>query len=226
MKRSVYLSLLILISLSLSAQDYAQNSAPDSVYIEKMKETIIMMDSLNSVEYLHRAANQFERIGNARPDQWLPYYYSAYCYVQISHLVQSDEQKDGFVDKAEELNELAERISPDNSEIYVMKGFILQARMSIDPMIRGLKLNKECLAMFEKAKHLDPENPRSYLWYGVNLYNTPTVMGGGKAKALPLIEMALEKFEIYHLQSELHPSWGKKYAEQILTECKEQKIKE
>lgn len=190
-------------------------------YIQIMKESIVMMDTATCIKSLKQAANQFERVGNAMMNQWLPFYYSAFCYVQISHMENPDQIKDMNVNKAEELNIKADKISPDNSEIWVMKGFILQAKMNIDPMIRGFKYNKECLEMFEKAKKLDPENPRSYLWQGVDLYNTPTFMGGGKDKALALLETAIKKFETYQLQSSIHPDWGKEYAEKILIKCKE-----
>ena len=212
MSRIIISILLNIISIGILPQD--------KLYIEKMKETIAIMDTAKSYKTLQLAANQFERIGGAMQNQWLPYYYSAYCYVQISQMVKSDEIKDLNVEKAEELNSIADKISPDNSEIYVMKGFILQAKMNVDPMTRGFKYNRECLEMFEQAKVLDPENPRSYLWHGVNLYNTPAFMGGGKEKALPLLEKAIEKFDTYHLKSDFHPDWGKEYAEKTLNKCK------
>jgi tetratricopeptide (TPR) repeat protein len=212
MNKIVVTILLHIICMGLFAQD--------KQYIETMKETIATMDTATSFKTLQQAANQFERIGDAMQNQWLPYYYSAYCYVQISYLVKPDQLKDLNIEKAEELNNSADKISPDNSEIYVMKGFILQAKMNIDPMTRGFKYNRECLGMFEKAKMLDPENPRSYLWHGVNLLNTPAFMGGGKEKALPLLEKAIEKFETIHLKSDIHPDWGKEYAEKTIIKCK------
>lgn len=210
-KKTIIIGLLLLLVAGVSAQSER--------YMELMKESIGMMDSENSMVQLLQAANQFERIGIALQEEWLPYYYAAYCHVQISHHEKKDRAKDLHIDKAEELNFRANQISPDNSEIYVMKGFILQAKMSVEPMVRGLKYNKECLDMFRKAKEMDPENPRSYLWHGVNLYNTPAYMGGGKKNALPLLDTALLKFDTYPLLSEIHPDWGKSYADSIRNEC-------
>ena len=160
MKQYMPIILIPLFSVSLSGQS---NS-----YTEAMESAITMMDTSTSIEFLQYAANNFERIGDAVEDEWLPYYYCAYCYVQLNYLVKTDKKRDIFVDKAVEFNNKADNVSPDNSEIYVMKGFILQARMNIDPMTRGMKYNPECIAMFKKAIELNPENPRSYLWYGVN----------------------------------------------------------
>jgi len=213
MKKIVTLCICLSLFIGLFSQD--------EQYIALMKESIDIMDKASNIYQLQQAANQFERIGEAMQNRWLPYYYSAYSYVQISHIETSDKRRDLYIDKAVELNDKAETYSSENSEIYVMKGFILQARMDVDPMVRGLKYNKKCLKMFEKAKELDPENPRSYLWHGVNLFNTPSFMGGGKDKARPLLENACEKFHNYHLPSPIDPNWGEKYAEEILNKCKE-----
>lgn len=207
--------LIILIS-AFSSGMYAQNTK----YATAMKSAISMMDTSTSIEFLQYAANDFERIGDAVEDEWLPYYYCAYCYVQISYLVKADKKRDIYVNKAVEFNNKADSLNPDNSEIYVMKGFILQARMKIDPMTRGMKHNSECITTFKKAIGLNPENPRSYLWYGVNLYNTPSFFGGGKDKALPLLRNAAIKFDTFKPESEIHPDWGKAYANKMLSKYK------
>jgi tetratricopeptide (TPR) repeat protein len=215
MKILFIINILFLAAAGIRAQDN------DVRYMEIMKKTIEMMDTTTSKKFLMQAANQFERIGNAIQNQWLPFYYCTYCYVQISHLEKSDKMKDLNVEKAEELISVADKLSANNSEIYVMKGFILQAKMNVDPMIRGPLYNKECLEMFEKARKIDPENPRSYLWEGVNLLNTPAFLGGGKNKALPLIEKAIEKYKTFKIQSDIHPNWGKEYAQMMLNKCKD-----
>jgi tetratricopeptide (TPR) repeat protein len=211
MKRVLFTGVLIVFCMVSFAQGRQYN--------EVMLETIQLMNSATTVGSLQQAANQFEQIGNTMRTLWLPYYYSAYCYVQISHKVESDQLKDLNVDKAIELNNIADRLSPDNSEIYVMKGFILQARMNVDRWTRGFRYNSECLEMFERAKELDPENPRSYLWHGVNLFNTPSYMGGGKKRAKVLLETAMDKFNTFKLKSPVYPDWGREYAEKILAEC-------
>ena len=104
-----------------------------------------------------------------------------------------------------------------------MKGFILLARMSIDPMVRGIIYNNKCIRMFEIAQKLNSENPRAYLWHGVNLYNTPAFMGGGIDKARVLLEKSIEKFDKYQPQSPIHPNWGRPYAEKILSKCNNNK---
>lgn len=208
MKRYILIILILVFSLSLNAQN--------NNYLKAMKNAIAIMDtSSSSIEYIQYAANDFERIGQAMKNEWLPFYYSAYCHVQLSHLVKKNNERDIYINKAVELNNKADNISQDNSEIYVMKGFILQAYMDIEPMTRGMKYSLECISMFKNAQELDHENPRSYLWHAVQLFNMPTFLGGGTKKAFPLLKKALEKYETFQPESEIHPCWGLSYADKM-----------
>ncbi len=204
MRRPVHSILLLTIHICTLSQT--------DPYLPAMKETIRDMNHANSIGDYQYAANTFERIANARPDQWLPFYYCSYCYVQISFLTGDGNQRDNYVGRADELISKADTICPDNSEIYVLKGFILQAFMNIEPMIRGMKYNSKCIEMFKRASSLNPENPRSYLWHSVQLLNIPPFMGGGKEKALPLLEKAIRCFASFKPEDEISPDWGNSYA--------------
>ncbi len=212
MKKLIILNFLILLSVLSKAQT--------NEYQKKMLETIAIMDAADEINNLQIAANQFQRIGEVMRNEWLPYYYSAYCDIRISYLKKDDKQKDSYLDKAEELIGLAENLSRNNDEIYVLKGFLLQARINIDPMIRGILLHNKCLKMFEQARDINPDNPRSYLWHGVQLFNTPSFWGGGKEKALPLLETAIEKYNQFEQPNSICPNWGLEYAKKIINKCK------
>jgi hypothetical protein len=111
-------------------------------------------------------------------------------------------------------------MEPDNAEVLIMKGFVLQARMNINPMVRGYQYNSETMECFKKARAIDPENPRSYLWEGVNLLHTPGEFGGGKENACPLIRKSLEKFAAFVPADSLAPDWGYNYAKEMAETCK------
>jgi hypothetical protein len=97
---------------------------------------------------------------------------------------------------------------------------VLQARMYINPMARGYQYTNETMGYFEKARTIDPENPGSYLWQGVNVLHTPESYGGGKQNALPLIKKAIEKYATFVPADSLAPHWGYSYAMEMLEECK------
>lgn len=204
MKIPVKLILLLIINISAFSQA--------DLYLSAMKENISKMNHAKNTGDYQYVANTFERIANARPDQWLPSYYCSYCYVQMSFLTGDGNQRDIYVSRADELISTADTICPGNSEVYVLKGFILQAFMNIEPMIRGMKYNSKCIEMFKTASALNPENPRSYLWHSVQLLNIPPFMGGGKEKAIPLLEKAIDCFESFNPEDEISPDWGYGYA--------------
>jgi hypothetical protein len=213
MKKSMlYLLFFIFISFSGNAgnNDYSRN----------MLHAKTMTDTATIENTLVTAANYFERIALMNPDKWLPYYYAAYCYTRISHMNKTDEKRDYWVDKAQAEIDKAYELDAKNSEIMVMKGFILQARMDISPMIQGFKYNSETMEYFDMARELNPDNPRSYLWKGVNLYHTPEMFGGGKEKAYSLIKTAIEKYNANSPKDTLAPDWGYKYALEMIEKCK------
>ncbi len=207
--------IVFVLLMFISIVSHSQNE----MYTRLMKETVILMDTATTIADLQKAAHQFQRIGDVVKNQWLPYYYCAYCYVQISHKDDDDKKKDQYVVLAEEFNDKADKLDPENSEIYVMKGFILQAKINVDRLVRGLKYNSTCLEMFKKAQKLDPKNPRSYLWHGVHLFNTPAIFGGGVDKALPLIEKAIEKYNLAPATDSITPFWGQRYANEMIKKC-------
>ena len=67
---------------------------------------------------------------------------------------------------------------------------------------------------------LDPENPRPYLLKGMGAMYTPEQYGGGKDKALPILEKAVEKFAKFKPTNSIMPKWGKERATKALEECK------
>ncbi len=189
------------------------------MYEENMMNAKKMMDSSTVEKSYATAATYFTRIASMNPGEWLPHYYAAFCYTRISHLNTVADKQDAWVDRAQEEVDKAFEMDPGNAEILVMKGFVLQARMNINPTVRGFQYFGETMGYFEKARSLDPENPRSYLWEGVNLLHTPEAFGGGTEKACPLIQKALEKFAVFTPIDSLSPDWGYGYAREVVGQC-------
>src|SRR3954464_3842455 len=168
--------LLALASLSLSAM--AQNKK----YIDAMEKNGAGVDTSRTIEQLQPLENNFERIANAEKKEWLPYYYAAYCNVNITYVAKSDEI-DTYCDKADALVHKADSLNPDNSEITALKAQIAAARIGVNPMVRGRKYGPEAAQLRAKSKQLDPTNPRPWMLEGMSLFYTPSAFGGGKDKA-------------------------------------------
>ncbi|MDQ3048153.1 MAG: hypothetical protein M3R27_11445 [Bacteroidota bacterium] len=208
--------LLLTMVLGMAVTANSQNKK----YITTMEKNVAALDTSRTVELLQPLANNFERIASAEKTEWLPLYYAAYCYTNMTYSAKGD-MIDTYCDKADTYIKRADSISPNNSEIYTLKAQIASARISVNPMTRGQKYGTESGVLREKAKEMDPKNPRPYYLEGTAYFYTPAMFGGGKDKAKPVFEKALPMFEAFKPASSIHPHWGKSSTEYFLKKCDE-----
>lgn len=201
--------------------------AKGNMYQETMKKNIALMDSAvetANLSDLINTANSYERISAMESAEWLPSYYAAYCYVIANYFIESKEERDQYIDKAESLIDIAtKRTSSDNVEVIILKAYIIQARSNVNPASRARKTAPIVEEHLRRAFDLDPDNPRYYYMRGENMFYTPKMFGGGKDLAKSLFETALEKYAAFELESDIHPSWGMERTQYLLAECVEEK---
>ncbi|MEP7164504.1 MAG: hypothetical protein ABI741_07415 [Ferruginibacter sp.] len=213
MKKSIFfLSVMV-----LSACSYAQSER----YITAMKANIAAIDtSFKNPQNLLSVANNFERIAQAEKNQWLPYYYAAFCQVNYSYMEQDKSKVDAIADKATLLLNKADSLQPDNSEICCIKSMIANSHLMVNPMQRYMEYGPVSAAQLENAMQLDPSNPRPYYLKGQGLKYTPEQFGGGCKTAVEQFQMAMDKYATFKPASEIAPNWGKERTERLLNECK------
>ncbi len=88
-------------------------------------------------------------------------------------------QRDLILDRAQDLLDQALELEPKESELHVLQAFLYPSRILVDPMGRGMTYIELMFSSLEKAKSLNPENPRIYFLEGVNKLNLPPSFGGG-----------------------------------------------
>ena len=178
-------------------------------YTKAMKTAIeTMFSSVTAEEYL-QCANSFERIAIAEKDKWLPYYYASYSYFLLSNTEQKDlEKMDLILDKAQELIDSSFSLAPDESETYVLQAMLYSLRIVVDPFAKGIEYMGKINESMNRAKELNPENPRIYFMEAVTVLNFPPEMGGGPEKAKPIFELAEVKFNSFKPESPISPDWG------------------
>ncbi|MCW3461908.1 hypothetical protein [Chitinophaga nivalis] len=215
MKR-IFLSLLFTGGLAVAAM--AQSAQYESVMGKEVGE----LDSSKTYapDVLQQKSNVFERIAAAEKNQWLPYYYAGYCEVMQALMTKDKEKIDGLADKAEANMDMAEALSPKNSEISCIRSLIATARLIVDPMTRGMKYGPESAAQLEQGKAYNPENPRVYMLQGQSLLLTPEQWGGDKVKGKATLELALQKFAAFKPESPIAPTWGIQHTRELLTKAK------
>lgn len=209
---SVFLSLLFLTV-----------AVADDKYEKEMKKNIDKIAECKTSSDFMKIANNFERIASAEKDKWLPYYYSSFFYVLASYSDSSNSRKDIYLDKSDKFINLADSLSPNNSEVYTLKGMISQARMQVDPMNRWQKYGTDATNSFTKAMEIDTLNPRPEYLIGVGLFYTPPQFGGGPTTAKPVLEKSLAKFEKFVPENDIMPKWGKEQVVDYLKQINESK---
>ena len=211
MKKIIFTTIIILLTMA--------TFAGEKDYIKAMEKNIKELNEAKTAADYQGVANNFERIAEAEPEEWLPLYYVTYSYLNIVFADGNESEIDMVLDKAESYLEKARELSPDNDEIEVLQGWIYQGRIQADPMGRGQMYSEKASAAFGKAKNINPDNPRIYFLVGQNVLYTPEMFGGGHEAACPYFEEAAEKFDSFEPATSISPNWGKEYNFQILKSC-------
>jgi hypothetical protein len=209
-----YIFLLLAASIGLAA-----NSQSDK-YSAAMKKNLALFDSSKTVEDFTKLANNFERIGDAEKTEWLPYYYAGLALCSSGWLPEVKDKDanstriSGFCDKAESLA----KADADKAEILAIRNMAATQQMLVDPSTRWASYGQTAGQAIEKGLKLDPNNPRLYYLRGMSLFGTPVQFGGGKEKAKPVFEKAVELYKQQN-PKDLFPRWGQKQAEDMLAQC-------
>jgi hypothetical protein len=194
--------------------------AQSEKFTAAMNKNLVAMDSaFKTPPDLLNVSNNFERIANAEKNQWLPYYYAAFCQVNYGLIQQDKDKMDGYADKATELIAKADSLSPNNSEISCVKSMIATCHMLVNPMQRFQEYGQESTGNMETAMQQDATNPRPYLLKGQNLKYTPEQFGGGCKTAKPLLQTAADKFASFKPASDISPNWGMDRVNALLKDC-------
>ncbi|HEY4154306.1 MAG TPA: hypothetical protein VGM24_02740 [Puia sp.] len=204
----------ILFSLFLFAA--IGSMAQSDRYTEAMKKNLAQFGTAKTTADYQSVANTFERIGDAEKTQWLPYYYAG---LALSTAGWSDPKldKDANSTRINALCDKAEAIEK-NAEIYALRNMSATQQMMVDPQTRWQTYGQQASAALQSGLKLDPDNPRLYYLQGESVMNTPEAFGGGKAKAKPIFEKAIELFKKQQPKP-LYPDWGQARAEEELAKC-------
>jgi len=211
MKIKITLALLMLVTV-LNAQNAKLENA--------LLKNLATLRESKTTEEVQTATNGFERIADAEKTDWLSQYYAGYSNIFVGMRQEDNAKKDEYYDRALTYINKADELSPDNSEVYVIKSWVLGMKIGVDPMNRGRELGPQSGMLISKAVELNPENPRAYYMRGQSAMYTPEQFGGGKAIAVKDLETALEKYKVFKPSSPAMPSWGEKQAQDALEKCK------
>ena len=216
MKKLIIASFVFLFSgLLLQAQD-----------MEKvLKETLEKLKTDSTTAMWASTANRLEMIAGKWSDKWVTHYYAAYAFVIEAYMEPDKTRKDALLDKADQQLDLATKaMGKDDDETLVLKAMAANARMAVDPANRWQQYGQTFNDNIQKAKSINPNNPRIYYLQGTSLFFTPKAYGGGEKAAQPYFEKADGLFSSLQDTTDImKPWWGKAQNDMYLEKCKEVK---
>lgn len=212
MKTTTILSLALILALQPAW-------ATDDKYTETMKKNIQVVYTAQAVPDLQLAVNGFERIAAAEKNKWEPYYYASFGYVMIANREAEAAKKDAALDQALVALKKAQEITPAESEVVALEGFIHMIRTSVDPATRGQQYSTLAFQSLNKAAALNPENPRALVLLAQMQYGAAQFFGSPTTEACATLAKALEKFAAAATPAPLAPQWGKGMAEGLKGKC-------
>ncbi len=209
-----------ILTLILSLVWIAFAQASDPAFVAAMQKQLAAKNTIATFEQSQTVTNGFLRIAEATETEWLPLYYAALLKTEAAFRFDID--KDKSLDEALELAKKADKIAPGNSEITALQGYILMAKISIDPAGRGQTMSPQAMQLFGKAINLDRENPRAVSLMAQMELGMSQFFGTGPEKACGMARMSMDlyKKEEAKINDEyILPTWGKKQADQVTSKC-------
>lgn len=192
-------------------------NAQSEKFTAVMQKQLALLDSAKTTQELQSVANTFERIGDAEKTQWLPYYYAGLALTRAGWMDKSLD-KDANSEKIKAICAKAEAIE-NNADVCTIRNMAATQQMMVDPQNRWMTYGQEAGKVLQQGIQLDPNNPRLYYLQGMSIFGTPPAFGGGKDKAKPIFEKALELYKTEKVKP-LYPHWGQNQTEQMIEKCK------
>jgi hypothetical protein len=209
---------LIFMSVIIAVNAEAQTLSDSSVYDKGLRK----IESAKNLQEYIAAARFFDDLSAMKYNEWLAPLYAGLSYILASFNESESKLKDELCNKAQMYIDTANMRHPDVSESAAVQAFLYFARIDVSPTERGMEYSLKADSEIKKAEAANPNDPRPYFLYAMNVYYTPKLFGGGAEKALPLFEKAADKFNEFILKMPFMPNWGKQQNMDMITKCKQE----
>ena len=165
------------------------------------------------------AAAMFERIASAEKGNWLPNYYVALINTLQAFETQEKEKISSLLAKAQEAQDDAVALSPNNPELNVTQAMIYTAWIVYDPMTNGMKYSGKANEEYAKALAIAPNNPRVILSKAEFDMGSAAYFGNDTKPMCAQVQRAIELFATFKPESAYHPKWGLERAQEVIKQC-------
>jgi hypothetical protein len=205
--------LMLLLFFNASNVIFAQNNTDKQSLVNAVAQFNTIGDQLENSNLVA----VFEKLAqsNSSHKDWLPAYYLSLIYARLS--TKNKGTADDYADKAIVWANKSISIE-ENDENNCALSMAYTMKMAVNPILRWVTYEKSIYNPLNKAKKINPVNPRIYIMEGSLTLNLPKLFGGGCNKAKPILVKAKELLEKQTPQS-LLPTWGTVHLQKLKTTC-------
>ncbi len=211
---SVLLFVLAFIGLGGSAQAHphapvlTDSSSVDSLLLDG-KRLLEIGANAGSKDSLRQARALFLQATGGATHRALAHYYVGLADYRLNNQFSDDaeEQREQILDHATKHLKQATSIDEEMADAWALLAGVYGQRMGLNPM-KGMLLGSDASSAIERAKELDPDNPRVWIIDGTQDFFTPSLFGGDKERALKKFKKAAQLAQQESIDDPLQPSWG------------------
>jgi len=218
MNKKFILSVLFIFCFIIFKNSYGDDF---SDAIMKAKKDFLTASDKDEKADLMKVRGEFERILQLKKNEWLVNYYLADVDLVLSYSAMQDKNNDDVKKYTESCLKLLDKCTEVNDGFA--DGYILKMAANSNRFMYEMDKMNDIIAKQteakDKAKQLEPDNPRFYLIDGMNTYYTPEMYGGGVDKAQPMFQKSVDLFQTYKPKDESYPNWGNDMALGMLAMC-------
>jgi len=198
----------VAITTSAQAQDQLTGTAK---WADSASREIEAANAVGDLGRLTNAAAMIDRVLTVTPNDLLLLYYRSLALYRMASIYTGQKKRDEAKRALEEADLLLEQAiskSPTAEALALRSGVIgLIIGSSGNPM-SGMTLGPKASGLLDRAKELEPKNPRVWLVSGMSAMFTPKMFGGGTDRAEQDFRKALTYFETDQPVTPA-PSWGR-----------------
>jgi tetratricopeptide (TPR) repeat protein len=207
--------------LAIAASALATFVAPAAAPAQQLTGTAKWADSAsreieaaNAAGDLNRltgAAAMVDRVLTVTPNDPLLLYYRAFALYRSATLYTGQKKNDEakrVLEEADRLLDQATTKTPTADALALHSSVMgLQIGLSSNPLA-GMTMGPKSGSLLDRAKELEPKNPRAWLISGMSAMFTPKMFGGGTDKAEQDLRKAVTLFETDQATTP-NPTWGR-----------------
>lgn len=200
---------VLAIAIPVSAE--SQQLTGTAKWADSASREIDAANAAGDLNRLTNAAAMLDRVLTVTPNDPLLLYYRALALYRSSTIytgMKKNDEAKRTLDEADTLLEQATAKSPTADALALRSSVMgLTIGLSGNPL-SGMTLGPKASGLLDRAKGMEPKNPRVWLISGMSAMFTPKMFGGGADRAEDDLKKAIALFDGDRPVAPA-PSWGK-----------------